>query len=195
MLFATSAVPALLVFPPKPATGTGTGAGEGKGEGEGSQIKEGSWELNLNLDLGKEEEKEQAKETLATTTEKEQDLEKERAAVLEKEQELRMQESRKGMGFAIEYDGRLWTGYSSLLAAMQRALAEGFPITDLNYLHSPDCSEEVLRRIFRSATMTEMPLLTQRIKFIKEACEVLCKVYIPISFFSWSPLPLLFLPW
>lgn len=84
--------------------------------------------------------------------------------------------------FAVEYKGRKWTGYWSLVAAIQRALDEGIRITDNSFWHDEEeCTEEVYRHIFRSATDEEMPMLNERIIVLQEAAEVLCKVRSPSS--------------
>lgn len=78
--------------------------------------------------------------------------------------------------FQVEYKGKRWTGYKSLLACLRRALAEGIPITTPRYWNDPACSDEMLRHIFRSATNEVMPLLDQRIEILREAGQVLNEV-------------------
>lgn len=80
--------------------------------------------------------------------------------------------------FAIEYRGRTWTGYWSLVAALRRALDEDVPITDPEFW----CDEEALdldkmRHVFRSATEEEMPMLDERLACLREAGRVLCEEY------------------
>lgn len=80
--------------------------------------------------------------------------------------------------FSIEYRGKRWTGYWSLVAALQRALDEGVPITSPEYWQSEeDCTLESLRHILRSATDEEMPLLQERLMCLREAGQVLCDQY------------------
>ncbi|BCS20428.1 queuosine 5'-phosphate N-glycosylase/hydrolase [Aspergillus puulaauensis] len=77
--------------------------------------------------------------------------------------------------FAIEYRGRKWTGYWSLVAALQRALDEDIKITNPEFwANEEECTEELLRHVFRSATDEEMPLLTERLECLREAGRVLC---------------------
>ena len=84
-----------------------------------------------------------------------------------------MDESKR---FAIEYKGKRWTGYWSLVAALRRALEEQIPITDPEYWIDEDvCTDNVLKHVFRSATEEEMPLLAERIQCLREAGRVLCK--------------------
>jgi len=76
-------------------------------------------------------------------------------------------------GFAIEYQGQMYTGYWSLVAALRRAIEEGIPITDLAWLASNDCSLEAVQGVFRSAGSEAMPLLQERWQVLKEAGKVL----------------------
>lgn len=78
--------------------------------------------------------------------------------------------------FAVEYRGRRWTGYWSLVAALQRALDEGIPITDPEYWVNEDvCTDDVIKHVFRSATEEQMPLIQERIQCLREAGRALCK--------------------
>jgi hypothetical protein len=79
--------------------------------------------------------------------------------------------------FAIEYQGKKWTGYWSLVAALQRALDEGIEITNPEFwANEEECTEDLLRHVFRSATAEEMPLLQERLECLREAGRVLCNV-------------------
>ena len=79
--------------------------------------------------------------------------------------------------FSIEYKGEKWTGYWSLVAAIQRALDEGVPITKPSFwTNEAECTDEVLQYVFRSATAEDMPLLGKRIGCMREAGQVLQKV-------------------
>lgn len=78
--------------------------------------------------------------------------------------------------FQAEYQGKRWTGYKSLLACLRRALDEGVPITTPRFWKDPSCSHNVLRRVFRSATVEEMPLLDRRVAMLKEAGDILHEV-------------------
>ncbi|PLN83930.1 UPF0553 protein c [Aspergillus taichungensis] len=78
--------------------------------------------------------------------------------------------------FAIDYRGRRWTGYWSLVAALQRALDEGIPITDPEFwVNEEACPEEKLQHVFRSATEEPIPLFQERVACLREAGRVLCK--------------------
>ena len=82
--------------------------------------------------------------------------------------------------FAVEYRGRHWTGYWSLVASIQRALDEGIAITDPSFwINEVDCTDDVLRYVFRSATAESMPLLDERIYCMREAGYVLQRVCAP----------------
>jgi hypothetical protein len=79
--------------------------------------------------------------------------------------------------FAIEYRGKNWTGYWSLVAALQRALDEDIPITSPEFwIDEVECTEELIKHVFRSATDEEMPLLHERLECLREAGRVLCNV-------------------
>jgi hypothetical protein len=78
--------------------------------------------------------------------------------------------------FAVQYQGKRWTGYWSLIAALRRALDDGIAITSPAFWHGGEFTLEVLRNVFRSATAEEIPLLEERYKILKESAEVLCKV-------------------
>ncbi|CAG9944256.1 unnamed protein product [Clonostachys rosea f. rosea IK726] len=80
--------------------------------------------------------------------------------------------------FAIEYKGKRWTGYWSLVAALQRALDEGIPITSPQYWQDEEkCNLDSLRHVFRSCTEEEMPLLKERLDCLREAAQVLEEYY------------------
>ncbi|KAL8841376.1 MAG: hypothetical protein Q9205_003867 [Flavoplaca limonia] len=76
--------------------------------------------------------------------------------------------------FAVEYQGQRWTGYWSLVAAIHRALEEDIPITTPSFWPSDtDCTNDLLRHVFRSATEERIPLLEERITCIREAGRIL----------------------
>ncbi|KAG8527665.1 uncharacterized protein KY384_007818 [Bacidia gigantensis] len=80
--------------------------------------------------------------------------------------------------FAVAYRGQCWTGYWSLVAALQRALDEGFPITDPKFwTDETSASDDVWRKIFRSATEEEMPMLEERIQCVRDAGRILQDQY------------------
>jgi len=77
-------------------------------------------------------------------------------------------------GLVVEYKGKRWTGYWSLVACLCRALEEGIPITSPSYWH-PEAgfSDDILRGVFRSSTGAPMPMLEERIAVLREAAVVL----------------------
>ncbi|KAE8367342.1 hypothetical protein BDV27DRAFT_123994 [Aspergillus caelatus] len=78
--------------------------------------------------------------------------------------------------FAIEYRGKKWTGYWSLVAALQRALDEEIPITSPYFwVNEDECSESMLKHVFRSVTDEEIPLLQERLQCLRQAGRVLCE--------------------
>ena len=78
--------------------------------------------------------------------------------------------------YQVEYRDRRWTGYNSLVASLRRALDEGVPITTPSFWRSDKCTNEVIARVFRSATAEEIPLLRERIVVLREAGAVLHEV-------------------
>lgn len=91
--------------------------------------------------------------------------------------------------FAVDYRGKTWKGYWSLVAALQRALDEGIghepmvthwltivgiPITSSDFWQDEnECTEIVLQHVFRSCTDEPIPLLSERISCLREAGRVL----------------------
>lgn len=79
-----------------------------------------------------------------------------------------------GERFCVDFRGQRWTGYWSLVAALQRALEEGLNVTSPSYWHrEAGYSDDVFRHIFRSATNETMPMLEERIFVLREAADVL----------------------
>jgi hypothetical protein len=98
--------------------------------------------------------------------------------------------------FTVEYKGQHWTGYWSLVALIQRALEEGnkilflvrtflisclfFPgipiTTPCFWQDQEECSDELLKHIFRSSNSTPLPLLDERIKILRQAGQILYEV-------------------
>ncbi|KAF3765685.1 hypothetical protein M406DRAFT_60328 [Cryphonectria parasitica EP155] len=80
--------------------------------------------------------------------------------------------------FAISYRGKTWTGYWSLVAALQRAIDEDIPITDPHFWQDEnECTLEKLRHVFRSSTDEEIPLLERRLECLREAGKILYEKY------------------
>lgn len=76
--------------------------------------------------------------------------------------------------FAVEFKGERWTGYWSLIAALQRALDEGYRVTSPDFWQDRDaCPDSVFEHIFRSVTSEPMPLLNDRICILRNAGDVL----------------------
>ncbi|KAF2162723.1 hypothetical protein M409DRAFT_26960 [Zasmidium cellare ATCC 36951] len=75
--------------------------------------------------------------------------------------------------YQVEYRGKRWTGYNSLVASLRRALDEGIAITTPRFWRSQRCSDETLAHVFRSATAEPIPLLDERISILREAGDVL----------------------
>jgi hypothetical protein len=62
------------------------------------------------------------------------------------------------------------------------------PITTPDFwVNEEECTAEVLRHVFRSATDEEMPMFKERVQCLREAGEVLCNVNIPLLLYIYSP--------
>ncbi|KAF7193910.1 Queuosine salvage protein [Pseudocercospora fuligena] len=79
--------------------------------------------------------------------------------------------------YQVEYRGRRWTGYNSLVACLRRALDEGIPITTPRFWRSRQCTDELLRHVFRSATAEQIPLLHERMEVLRESSDILRQVF------------------
>ncbi|KAJ7167468.1 hypothetical protein C8R46DRAFT_1163037 [Mycena filopes] len=72
---------------------------------------------------------------------------------------------------------KLWTGYWSLVASLNRALQAKIPITDPSFYSSETlCPDSVIEEVFRAADgCTEsVPLLEERIAVMREVGFILC---------------------
>ncbi|KAG1146581.1 hypothetical protein G6F37_001218 [Rhizopus arrhizus] len=78
--------------------------------------------------------------------------------------------------YAIDYDGKSYTGYWSLCAAVNRALDNGIPITLPSY-YANKASDQDLLDIFKSDTKETCPMLNERIRVMREAGKVLCEEF------------------
>jgi len=69
------------------------------------------------------------------------------------------------------------TGYWSLVAALDRALEEGIPITDPSFYASEErCPDSLIKHVFRVAPQAkeDIPLLPERIAIMREVGAILC---------------------
>lgn len=69
------------------------------------------------------------------------------------------------------------TGYWSLVAALDRALEEGIPITDPTFYVSEErCPDSLIEHVFRAAPLSieGIPLLRERIAIMREVGAILC---------------------
>jgi len=61
-----------------------------------------------------------------------------------------------------------------LVAALQRALDEGIAITSSDFWQNQnECTDDLLRHVFRSATSEEIPLFDERIACLRESGQIL----------------------
>jgi len=81
------------------------------------------------------------------------------------------------LGWGLE-ETTVHTGYWSLVAAVNRALEEGIPITEPAFYSSEIlCPDALLERVFRPAPRCSemMPLLSDRISILREVGRILCE--------------------
>ena len=88
-------------------------------------------------------------------------------------------EKGKDERFTVKYgeEGKRWTGYWSLVAALQRALEEGIPITTPSFWTDEEDLEGVLKNVFRSETEEEISLFEERVHCLREAGRILEEVH------------------
>ncbi|KAA8915218.1 hypothetical protein TRICI_002575 [Trichomonascus ciferrii] len=70
--------------------------------------------------------------------------------------------------YSVEYKGKLYTGYWSLVAAINKALDNGIPITTPSFWLSENFPE-VAKKVFRSENREDMPMFDKRIEVLQEA--------------------------
>lgn len=75
--------------------------------------------------------------------------------------------------FEVDYQGQKWTGYWSMVAAINRALEEKIPITTPTFWCTPEFTPQLLAHVFRSANDVPAPLMEERYAVLKEAGSVL----------------------
>lgn len=74
--------------------------------------------------------------------------------------------------YQVEYRGKRWTGYNSLVACLRRALDEKIPITTPRFWRSAGFAKK-MEHVFRSATSEAPLLLDERTTVLQEAAQVL----------------------
>lgn len=79
-------------------------------------------------------------------------------------------ETRQGR-YEIEYNGEYYYGYMGLVAAINRAIDEGYPITDSKFYSN--ISEIDLKNILRSDSPVEIPLFEERLRVLRETGKIL----------------------
>lgn len=78
--------------------------------------------------------------------------------------------------YSVKYNDELYTGYWSLVAAINKALDAGIPITSPKYWASPEFTKDVLAQVLKSETEEQVPLFEKRFEVLKEAGKVLITV-------------------
>ncbi|KAG0309587.1 hypothetical protein BGZ99_000827 [Dissophora globulifera] len=80
--------------------------------------------------------------------------------------------------YRVTFHGKGYTGYWSMVAAINRALEEGIPITTPEFFASEEkLPDKEIERIFRSDTTEQVPLLLDRIRVMREAGKVLVEKF------------------
>ncbi|KAL1673087.1 hypothetical protein EV122DRAFT_223442 [Schizophyllum commune] len=80
----------------------------------------------------------------------------------------------------METKPKVFTGYWSLVAALNRALSEGIPIIDPKfYADEKACPDELIAHVFRRAPQSEedIPLLQERVQIMRENGRILCEKF------------------
>ncbi|CAM5114763.1 unnamed protein product [Eretmochelys imbricata] len=75
----------------------------------------------------------------------------------------------------VKYRGKMYSGYWSLCAAINRALDDGIPITSAAYYAT--MTLEQVRHVFRSDTDVPMPLIEERHRILKETGTILLEKF------------------
>uniref|UniRef100_A0A8D0GCM1 Queuosine 5'-phosphate N-glycosylase/hydrolase n=1 Tax=Sphenodon punctatus TaxID=8508 RepID=A0A8D0GCM1_SPHPU len=75
----------------------------------------------------------------------------------------------------VKYKGKIYSGYWSLCAAVNRALDEGIPITSASYYATMTLDQ--VRHVFRSDTDVPMPLIEDRHRVLNETGTVLLEKF------------------
>ncbi|KAH9851113.1 hypothetical protein C2E23DRAFT_733753 [Lenzites betulinus] len=83
-------------------------------------------------------------------------------------------------GWDADSETVVHTGYWSLVAAVNRALEEGIPITDPSfYASEARCPDALIEHVFRPAPqcLERIPLLRERIAVLRQNGAILCEKY------------------
>ena len=80
-----------------------------------------------------------------------------------------------GEKYKVNYRAHSYTGYWSLCAAVNRALDEGVPITSAEYFCN--ITETQAKKVFRSDSSTDMPMLKERVQVMNEIGQVLLEKF------------------
>ncbi|XP_022662097.1 queuosine salvage protein-like isoform X2 [Varroa destructor] len=77
--------------------------------------------------------------------------------------------------YQVEYGGKIYHGYWSLCASVNRALEENIPMIEASFYST--VSKEQLKMIFRSNNGSEIPLFDQRLEILHQAGAILKEKY------------------
>ncbi|POS87327.1 hypothetical protein EPUL_001030 [Erysiphe pulchra] len=82
--------------------------------------------------------------------------------------------------FAVEYKDKKWTGDKDSNESAETDLVHNtdIPITSPEFwVNEDECTGEILKHIFRSATLEEMPLFQERVNFLRQAGKILIEKF------------------
>ncbi|CAG5136308.1 unnamed protein product [Candidula unifasciata] len=77
--------------------------------------------------------------------------------------------------YIVKYKEKEYTGYWALCAAINRALTEGYEFTNPSFYASVD--SDTLKKIFRSESAYDIPMLSEREQVLHEAGKVLLEKF------------------
>ncbi|KAM8983600.1 queuosine 5'-phosphate N-glycosylase/hydrolase [Ara ararauna] len=82
---------------------------------------------------------------------------------------------REEQKYLVKYKGKMYSGYWSLCAAVNRALDDGIPITSASYFATVTLDQ--VKHIFRSDTEVPIPLIEERHRVLNESGTVLLEKF------------------
>lgn len=80
-----------------------------------------------------------------------------------------------GKKFKVQYGGKDYTGYWSLIAALNRAKDAGKPVLDAKFM--ANVSEDEFKELFRSDSDVEIPLLQERLEGYRQSGSILLEKF------------------
>ena len=72
--------------------------------------------------------------------------------------------------FTVDFSGKQWTGYCSLVAGLAKAVEAGIPVYEPSFYTNID--KHKLEALLKSETHVPIPLLEKRVECLHEAAAV-----------------------